>query len=174
VRARARPGRRSRGLWLTAGHRRSSGSGFASVRTQCREPSAVLGARDDSHIIAVTAEWLEAKRVYLGAAQAEGRRDMQAEEFYLARCAFRPHDQPAHLQAGFRVEIACHCSRPPDDRLPRRGGIIENSQAMAAHSKAWLICPDRFTVARTLPPPISSSRGIGVGPSGWKWRNRAG
>jgi hypothetical protein len=65
----------------------------------------------NSHIIAVTAEWLEAKRVYLGAAQAEGRRDMQAEEFYLARCSLPPHDQPAHLQAGFRVEIACHLFR---------------------------------------------------------------
>src|SRR5262249_2807596 len=34
-------------------------------------------ANDDPHIIAVTAEWLEAKRVYLGAPEAEDRCDMQ-------------------------------------------------------------------------------------------------
>jgi hypothetical protein len=39
---------------------------------------------------------------------------------------------------------------------PDEGGIIKNSQAMAAHSKAWLVCPDRLTVAQSLPPPISS------------------
>ena len=40
----------------------------AGNRRRCRR------ANDDPHIIAVTAEWLEAKRVYLGAPEAEGRR----------------------------------------------------------------------------------------------------
>src|SRR5215469_426 len=38
------------------------------------------GANHNRHSIAVTAEWLEAKRVYLGAPEAKGRHDMQTEE----------------------------------------------------------------------------------------------
>ena len=73
--------------------------GFASVRTQCREPSAVLSVNDDPHNVAVTAERLEAKRVYLGAPEAEGRCDMQTEEMPTVRpkCSPRPAARFEHF-----------------------------------------------------------------------------
>jgi len=56
-------------------------------------------ANDDPHIIAVTAEWLEAKRVYLGAPEAEGRCDMQTEEMTTVRpkCSPRPAARFEHF-----------------------------------------------------------------------------
>jgi hypothetical protein len=42
-------------------------------------------ANDHPHIIAVTAERLDAKRVYLGAPEAEGRYDMQTGEMPTVR-----------------------------------------------------------------------------------------
>src|SRR5215831_6628293 len=56
-------------------------------------------ANDDPHIIAVTAEWLEAKRVYLGAPEAEGRCDVQTEEVPTVRpkCSPRPAPRFEHF-----------------------------------------------------------------------------
>jgi hypothetical protein len=56
-------------------------------------------ANDDPHIIAVTAEWLEATRVYLGAPEAEGRYDMQTKEMPTVRpkCSPRPAARLEHF-----------------------------------------------------------------------------
>jgi hypothetical protein len=84
-------------------HRTSQAAGHASSPKSASkaslqfEPNAgnrrrCCRANDDPHIIAVTAEWLEAKRVYLGAPEAEGRCDVGTEEMPTVRpkCSPRP------------------------------------------------------------------------------------
>ena len=62
----------------------------------CRRLSEAI---DDCHIITVTAKWLETKRVYLGAPEAEGRCDMQTEEMTTVRpkCSPRPAARFEHF-----------------------------------------------------------------------------